>query len=332
MESLSNNPQFVTEVTKSAKKLLSKADRKLSLKDSCELLVGRCDLSQREYLALKKVLCNNNITIASYSDARAYAAQLEIGKVDFMTHFSDNMVCPINCMHASTYVIDTLKLVVSNEELFRHFNFVERNRQESLFSYLKAKSSLFNSLDITKRTIFIRDTGDNFRASKNYPTEQISFSILNIKELLNSPYGQFATSLYRGTEKRETLISHGLNHFDELETLVQNGISLQLPDKSEENFNVVVFFVADLGYVKEVIGKASCMSMYGCYRCTKKINDWDSEKCLLSKEQTVDNFRKLGQQAVTELGDNPNKESTAYKDFIRKNFGQWVCTILLHFN
>ena len=34
---------------------------------------------------------------------------------------------------------------------------------------------------------------------------------------------------------------------------------------------------ADLCFVKEVIGKCSCTSIYGCFYCKKHISDWDKE-------------------------------------------------------
>ena len=60
-------------------------------------------------------------------------------------------------------------------------------------------------IDIKLKTIFLRITGDNFRAACKKPPEQVSYSILNIKDTLHSPYGQFLHTLYRGSENRESL-------------------------------------------------------------------------------------------------------------------------------
>ena len=49
--------------------------------------------------------------------------------------------------------------------------------------------------DPNKRTIFLRETGDNFRGAARYPTEQTLYAILNMKMMLNNPYGQFISTL-----------------------------------------------------------------------------------------------------------------------------------------
>lgn len=41
-------------------------------------------------------------------------------------------------------------------------------------------------------------SGDNFRAAARMPYEQTSYSILNIKKLINSPNGQFISTLWKG--------------------------------------------------------------------------------------------------------------------------------------
>ena len=42
---------------------LSKVPTELSCKETASLLMGRCELSQRSYKALKSVLCENNVKI-----------------------------------------------------------------------------------------------------------------------------------------------------------------------------------------------------------------------------------------------------------------------------
>ena len=84
-------------------------------------------------------------------------------------------------MHASVSVIETLKLIVPTKELLQHFIFVDPELQKNLFQHLKSKNSyLYNNLDSSKRTIFLRDTGDNFRATKHFPTEQMSLPTVHI--------------------------------------------------------------------------------------------------------------------------------------------------------
>ena len=111
----------------------------------------------------------------------------------------------------------------------------------------------------------------------------MSFSILNIKELLNSLYGQFTTSIFRGSENCFTLKNHGQAHFDELDNLARNGITVELINGAQEHFNIVIFLVADLGYIKDIIGKCSSTALYGCYHCIKKIQDWHAGVLNLSK-------------------------------------------------
>ena len=72
------------------------------------------------------------------------------------------------------------------------------------------------------------------------PTEQTSFSVLNIQELCNNPYGQVIFTLWRGSESRKMLESHDSEHFKELGLLVRGGKKLIV--NNEENFNIVVFF------------------------------------------------------------------------------------------
>ena len=326
-ESIEENNTFMSEIRKSMKSLTDSV-RVLPIKDCSELLVGKCDLSQRSYNSLKKLLKSSNVKLKSYEEARNFANQLEVGDIEYDKHLDDTK-CPIPCMHASTDLVETLKLICSTEELFKEFSFPERENQRNLFSHLQTQNSeLYKNLDSDKRTVFIRDTGDNFRASKHYPTEQISFSVLNLQNLINSPYGQFATSLFRGPENRTSLKSHGQIHFNQLKCLATNGLLMQLPDTSFEHFNVVVFLVADLGYIKEVIGKSSCMSMYGCYQCCKPINEWHSKDKKIAKLQTVSNYTLLGKKAEAHLGENPEKDSTKYKEFVKKNLSQWVSIIL----
>ena len=84
-----------------------------------------------------------------------------------------------------------------------------------------------------KRTIFLRVTGDNFRAACKFPT------VLNVEELLHSPYGQFIFSLWRGSENRENLSRHGSKHHQQLEGLLLNDAEFTLPNGERERMNVI---------------------------------------------------------------------------------------------
>ena len=116
-----------------------------------------------------------------------------------------------------------------------------QNRKSSLFIW-KKNLSLYSNLNTKNRTIFIQQTVDNFRAAKHFPTEQISFDILNISGLINSPYGQFTTTIYRGGENRSNLTSHCSGTFKELDELVKNGIDVSFKNGTIDHFNVIVFF------------------------------------------------------------------------------------------
>jgi len=130
--------------------------------------------------------------------------------------------------------------------------------------------SLYEHLDPNLKTLFIRLTGDNFRAACKFPTEQISFSFLHNSEMHHSPYGQFITSLFRGSESRENVETHTKLHYAEVKELLMNRFTL-----NREKFNVEPFLCADLCIVKEILGKCSCTSLYGCFYSKMKISDWD---------------------------------------------------------
>ena len=143
-----------------------------------------------------------------------------------------------------------------------------------MFDVLKTKNNLYRNLDPLKKTIFLRLTGDNFRASCKMPTEQISFTIMNIKDTLHSPYGQFILSIWRGAESRIGIQTHAKKHLIDMENLVVNGIEIEVEEGLLISFNVVVFLCADLAFLKDILGKCASMSMYGCLHCKKMIKDW----------------------------------------------------------
>lgn len=88
---------------------------------------------------------------------------------------------------------------------------------------------------------------------------------------MNSPYGQFISQILRGSESRNNLVAHCAGLFKELDEIVRNGINILIFDSTVEKFNVIVFLVADLGFIKEICGKCTTTSTYGCYRCKKKV-------------------------------------------------------------
>ena len=107
-------------------------------------------------------------------------------------------------------------------DLYKRMQFVEQNQQSKLFTFLQSKNSeLYKNLNFSERTLFLRQTGDNFRASKSYPTEQFSFNIMNMSDMLNSPYGQFISNIFRGGESRLKIKLHCKEAFDELHFLIK---------------------------------------------------------------------------------------------------------------
>ena len=132
--------------------------------------------------------------------------------------------------------------------------------------------------------------------------------------------------MWRGSESRKNLEYHVKSHYDELSELVKNGIVLNI-DGVQEHFNVLSFLVADLSFVKEVLGKCSCMQTYGCFHCELNIKKWDSVKKVNGTEQSIVKMKARGERAVQVIGVDPDKNSSKYKNFTMSNFGQWVCAL-----
>ena len=87
--------------------------------------------------------------------------------------------------------------------------------------------------------------------------------------------------------------------FTELQDLVQRGIQLKLPNRTVEQFNVIVFYVADLSHRKKVLGRTSCTSKYGCWRCAKPSSEW------ARVEQHVDSVGEEGAPVNGQLTISP---------------------------
>ena len=230
-------------------------------------------------------------------------------------------------MCAVTSLHETLPHIVSSE-LFKKFEFKTVDEQQNLFRFLKERNStLFKSLDPTKRTIFLRQTGDNFRACARLPTEQISFSILNIKTMVNNPYGQFINALWRGSESRNGLEIHIQDVLHELDKIAEEGIQLNV-NGDVEHFNVIVFLVTDIGLLEKLLGKCSSTSMFGCFWCDKKKDDWDKPKRPEGKPQEIDDMLIDGNKALAELGKDPNRKCTKFTKFQQSHKGQYVSLFL----
>ena len=318
-ESVDNVPSLERQLIERLK--VSTTPIELDYSTTAELLIGKCSLSQRGYKSLRKILKQNNVELPLYDKVRRFCTETDVGKIE-MIHNSDNNTC--KCMGVQTDLKDTLQHVLSCEQLYSEFHFFNTEEQEKIFSFLKGQDlELYRNLDPKRRTIFIKDTGDNFRAASRYPTEQTSFSILNIKKLVNCPYGQFLTTLWRGSESREMLCTHIRHHYEELTELVKYGVTLFV-NGTLELFNVVAYFVADLCFVKDVIGLCACTSTYGCYHCLLKREDWLSKNKKIGSERSLSEISKKGENLSNILGPAPDHNTTQFKKIQLANHGQWV--------
>ena len=155
------------------------------------------------------------------------------------------------------------------------------------------------------------------------PTEQTSFSIINMMKLVNSPYGQFVSTLWKGKESRAMIKTHVSAHYEELEDTVKNGVTLSV-DGVITKFNVIVFFIADLSFMKDVIGQSSSTSTYGCFHCKLPLQRWNLPGPKVGESKMVKEMAKVGETALEQLGETPDRDSAAFKKFQMNNHGQWV--------
>ena len=290
----------------------------IDIKDSAELLIGKCDLSQRGYIRLRTLLTNNNVVLPTYNKVREFCTNVTVGEIK---KIDCQEIC--KCMGVKTNLECTLQQIISTKVLFETFEFFPESKQKKIFEFLRGKNeSLYGRHDSNKRTIFLRETGDNFRGAARYPTKQ-TYAILNMKMMLNNPYGQFISTLWRGSESRSMLEIHVQDHYDSLTEAVMNGLSLIVEGKIE-HFNVVVFFVADLCFVKDIIGQCQSTSMYGCYHCQLPADKWANKNLPTFTAKKVSEQKRFGEEAKKVLGDEPDRSSVAFKNFQQKRYGQWV--------
>ena len=98
--------------------------------------------------------------------------------------------------------------------------FPEPEQQKRLFKDLHLKYPALYTNMVKHRpanqTIFLRETGDNFRAAVHQQTEQDSFTILNLHQLITSPAGQIVNGLLRSAESQETLRNHLSATYDQI--------------------------------------------------------------------------------------------------------------------
>ena len=288
---------------------------------TAEVVSGKCGLSQRSYLALKSVLAKEKVKLPSWSKLTEYLQGLDVGQI-FPIQCGDD-----GCMGYATSLQETVQMAVNSAK--HDLDYPSQDQQEKLFEFLKMQDKeLYQTLDASKRTIFLRQTGDNFRASLKMPTEQISFSILNCTKMIGSPYGQFINCLYRGNESRAVVEVHCKAYFSELDKVAREGLPI-LVDGVQEHFNVVVFLVADLGLLEKVLGKCSSTSIYGCFWCDKHQKNWDCLKADKGNGQSIAAMTKTGEEAEQVLGKEPDHYCSKFKNFQQSHLGQYVSIISL---
>ncbi|XP_066914971.1 uncharacterized protein [Clytia hemisphaerica] len=293
----------------------------LDEKDTAEMLIGKADISQRGYGNIRNILAAKSVKIPSYTNVKQYVNKLNVGKI-VPIHHENESTC--NCMGYFCTVKETLQMILSCPSLYSKMIFFSIEQCNAIKEFIISKDAeLYKNFDSTRRTIIIRDTGDNFRASSKYPTEQTSFSILNIEELVTCPYGQFISTLWRGKESRETLQLHVSKIYEELTHLVKNGVKLKI-DNAEEHFNIIVISVADLSFTKEVLGKCQCTHTFGCLHCELDNKQWCSLKPTKGTPQSYRKMITRGKKAFKDLGSNPDKNSAPYKKFTATHFAQWA--------
>ena len=225
-------------------------------------------------------------------------------------------------MCAKTDLKDTLLRILKSKTLLENMEFPTVEQQQNLFHQLQEKRpNFYKDLDPKKRTIFIRQTGDNYRSFR-MPTQQMSFSVLNLTKLINSQSGQTVECMWRGQEDRQHILGHCTSTFETLDKFAQSGIVATLHDGSLETFNVVVLYVADLCHMQYVLGRVNTTATYGCWHCKKNSNSWADKKCQPAGRLTMDQMKEFGEKAVKQLGQNPREDQPAFKKFHVQHFGQ----------
>ena len=160
----------------------------------------------------------------------------------------------------------------------------------------------------------------------------MSFSVLNVEELLHSPYGQFISSLWSGCEKRENLIKHDSKFHHQLKGLLINGAEFTLPNGERESMNVIPIMCADLGYMKEILGKCLSTSKYGCYYCKNSLKEWDSQKVSTAGPLSMRELIASGAQGETLLGVNPDHKLREFTEFQQAHYGQYAAPLFSGFD
>ena len=286
---------------------------------TASIMMDKIEISQRSYKVLKGTLKKNNVNIPIYDNLRKYCLNIDVGLIQ---HVHNDASVDCECFGYSCNIEDTLQRVLSTPSFYEKFEFFSIEQQQVIRDFLILKNkTLYEEFDINSKTLILRDTGDNFRAASRYPTQQTSFAILNLTPMINSPYRQFIKTLWRGHENIELYVQ---KVYTDLTNLVKNGLTVCLNGSKTEHFNVILFIVADLSFIKEVIGKCSSNQTYGCNHCKLPIYDWAAINKKIGPIQSVVDMQERGDHARIELGLRPSKDSAQYKKFTDDNYGQWI--------
>ena len=76
------------------------------------------------------------------------------------------------------------------------------------------------------------------------------------------------------------------------------------------------------GFLKEILGKCTTTSTYGCYYCKKPTSKWHQTNLPHAELQTIKDMETLGNKAIQCLGTSPDHESKQFKDFQQTHYGQ----------
>ena len=91
---------------------------------------------------------------------------------------------------------------------------------------------------------------------------------------------------------------HVAKHYTELNDIMRNGVDLNIQGQTE-HFNIIVFLVADLSFVKEILGKCSSSHEFGYFHCELDSKSWSSPRLCLGVPQSIEKiytskFRSMG--------------------------------------
>ncbi|XP_066933511.1 uncharacterized protein [Clytia hemisphaerica] len=101
-----------------------------------------------------------------------------------------------------------------------------------------------------------------------------------------------------------------------------------------EHFNVICFMVADLCFVKDVIGQCACTSLYGCCQCHQKNTEWKRLNRMKENEyktKTMSELNTNGVNALATLSKEPDRGSSKFTKFQHSHAGQWTTNLFKGF-